>query len=77
MLDMVWVGFLIRVTAGILYSFGVPIPIALPFSGNAGIVTDSICMGFLLMGYINKKFNQWCVLEDDDFPEDWEEEEDE
>lgn len=55
MLDMIWVGFLIRVAAGFLYAFGFPIAILLPFSGTTGIITDSICMGMLLMGYLNRK----------------------
>lgn len=72
MLDIIWVGFFIRVVAGLLYSFGVPTPIMLPFSGTTGIITDSICMGMLLMGYANKKFNIWCEIWEEDFPEDWE-----
>lgn len=80
MLDMIWVGFLIRVIAGLLYSFGLPTAILLPFSGTAGIITDSICMGMLLMGYLNRKLNLWCGLYEfcdlyeDDF-EDWEDNE--
>lgn len=80
MLDMIWVGFLIRVIAGLLYSFGLSIPILLPFSGTTGIITDSICMGMLLMGYLNRKLNLWCDLyefcglyEDDD--KEWEDDE--
>lgn len=57
MLDMIWIGLLIRMVTGFLYSFGVPIPILLPFAGTTGIITDSICMGVLLMGYANKKWN--------------------
>ena len=74
MLDMIWVGFLIRVVAGLLYSFGLPTPILLPFSGTTGIITDSICMGMLLMGYLNRKRNEFCDLYEDDF-EDREDEE--
>ncbi|HIY02986.1 MAG TPA: hypothetical protein IAA26_14270 [Candidatus Blautia faecipullorum] len=62
MLDMIWVGFLIRVIAGLLYSFGLPTAILLPFSGTTGIITDSICMGILLMGYLNRKRKLWCGL---------------
>ena len=74
MLDTIWVGFLIRVIAGLLYSFGLPTPILLPFSGTTGIITDSICMGMLLMGYLNRKRNEFCDLYEDDF-EDREDEE--
>ena len=80
MLNMVWVGFLIRVLIGFLYSFGAPIPILLPFTGTAGIITDSICMGILLMGYLNRKLSLscklygYCDLYDDDF-EGWENDE--
>lgn len=80
MLDMIWVGFLLRVIAGLLYSFGLPTPILLPFSGTTGIITDSICMGMLLIGYLNRKLNLWCEIyefcdlyEDDD--EEWEDDE--
>lgn len=72
MLDMIWVGFLIRGVAGLLYSFGLPTPILLPFAGTTGIITDSICMGMLLVGYANKKLNIWCEGWEEDFPEDWE-----
>lgn len=72
MLDVILVGFFIRVAAGLLYSFGVPTPIMLPFSGTTGIITDPICMGMLPMGYANKKFNIWCEIWEEDFPEDWE-----
>lgn len=75
MLDVIWVGFLIRVIVGILYSFGLPLNIALPFSGTVSIVTDSICMGVLLMGYINRKWNAWCELYADDDSEHWEDDE--
>lgn len=75
MLDMLWVGFLIRVVAGFLYSFGLPIPILLPFSGTTGIITDSVCMGMLLTGYVNKKWNILCESWEEDFLEDWEDDE--
>ncbi|MCI5509633.1 MAG: hypothetical protein MR436_04150 [Eubacterium sp.] len=80
MLDIIWVGFLIRVISGLLYSFGIPTPILLPFSGTTGIITDSICMGMLLIGYLNRKLKLWCDLYEfcdlyeDDF-EDWEDDE--
>lgn len=80
MLDMIWGGFLIRVVIGFLYSFGAPIPILLPFTSTAGIIADSICMGMLLMGYLNRKLNLWCKLYEycdlyDDYFEDWEDDE--
>lgn len=75
MLDMIWIGFLIRVGVGFLYSFGVPIPILLPFTGTTGIFTDSICMGVLLMGYVNTKWNIWCESWEEDFLENWEHDE--
>lgn len=80
MLDMIWVRFFIRVVAGLLYSFGLPIFILLPFSGTIGIITDSICIGMLFTGYLNRKLNLWCEfyelcdLYDDGF-EDWGEDE--
>lgn len=80
MLGMIWVGFLIRVIAGLMYSFGLPTAILLPFSGTTGTITDSVCMGVLLMGYLNRKLNLWCGLYEfcdlyeDDF-EDWEDNE--
>ena len=77
MLDIIWIGFLIRVVTGFLYSFGVPVPILLPFAGTTGIITDSICMGVLLMGYVNKKWNIWCESWEEDFLEDLELEDDE
>ena len=77
MLDIIWIGFLIRVVTGFLYSFGVPVPILLPFAGTTGIITDSICMGVLLMGYVNKKWNIWCESWEEDFQEDLELEDDE
>lgn len=75
MLDMIWIEFLIRVVAGLLYSFGLPTPILLPFAGTTGIITDSICMGMLLVGYANKKWNIWCEGWEEDFMEDWEDDE--
>lgn len=75
MLETIWIGFLIRVVTGFLYAFGVPVPILLPFAGTTGIITDSICMGVLLMGYVNKKWNIWCESWEEDFLEDWEDDE--
>ena len=42
MLCMAWVSLAIRVVAGTLYSFGVPIPILLPFTGKVGIIADTM-----------------------------------
>lgn len=75
MLDVIWIGFLIRVVTGFLYSFGMPIPILLPFAGTTGIITDSICMGVLLMGYVNKKWNMIVESWEGDSLEDWEDDE--
>ena len=72
MLDMILGGFFLRVIIGFLYSFGVPIPILLPFAGKTGIVTDSICMGMLLLGFVNKKWNDWCDCLENDLLEDLE-----
>ncbi|HIV22448.1 MAG TPA: hypothetical protein IAC80_00775, partial [Candidatus Merdiplasma excrementigallinarum] len=69
---MIWGGFFLRVIIGFLYSFGVPIPILLPFAGKTGIVTDSICMGMLLLGFVNKKWNDWCDCLENDLLEDLE-----
>ena len=81
MLDIIWIGFLIRAVADLLYSFGLPTPILLPFARTTGNITDSICMGMLLVGYANKKLNIWCEGWEEDSLENWEdddyEEEDE
>lgn len=75
LLDIIWLGLFIRVAAGIPYSFGVPIPILLPFTGSVGIIADSICMGMLIMGFIDSKSSEWLGLFEEDFLDDWEEEE--
>lgn len=37
-LQAIWIGLLLRVSGGILYSFGVPIPILLPFTGSVVVI---------------------------------------
>lgn len=57
--------FAIRTIMGILYSFALfPYPIALPFSGNNSIITDSIMFGLILYGaYENYRFDRLCTYE--------------
>lgn len=42
MFTVAWLGILIRIVGGTLYSFGVPVPILTPFTGTIGIYEDSI-----------------------------------
>jgi hypothetical protein len=79
-LYIAWLSLAIRVVAGILYTFGVPIPILLPFTSTVGIRMDSMAMGILILGYLIETlqgfFNK--VLDDmiEDIVEDVEEPDD-
>lgn len=71
MLCMAWVSLAIRVVAGTLYSFGVPIPILLPFTGKVGIIADTMSMGLLIVSCMVNKSNAWFALdEEDEYEED-------
>lgn len=74
MFCMAWVSLMIRVAAGTLYSFGVPIPILLPFTGKVGIIADSMSMGLLIVSYMANKFNTWFEITGEEISEDWDEE---
>ena len=56
-LQAIGIDLFVRVSGGILYSFGVPIPILLPFTGSVGIIADTICIGILSLsfGFNNSK----------------------
>ena len=71
MFCMAWVSLMIRVAAGTLYSFGVPIPILLPFTGKVGIIADSMSMGLLIVSYMANKFNTWFEITGEEISEDW------
>ena len=74
MLCMAWVSLAIRVAAGILYSFGIPIPILLPFTGRVGIIADSMSMGLLIVSCEGNKYDAWFDAIADKMSEDWEDE---
>lgn len=50
MLCIAWAVLVIRLVAGTLYSFGIPIHILPLFTGNFGIKMDSMCMTLLILG---------------------------
>lgn len=59
MLWIVWLSLAIRAAAGILYSAGIPIPFSLPFSGQIGLMADSIAVGFLILAVLNQTVGNW------------------
>lgn len=59
MLCMAWAVLVIRLVAGTLYSFGIPIYILPLFTGNFGIKMDSMCMTLLILGCTHDKVNRW------------------
>jgi len=59
MLCMAWAVLVIRLVAGTLYSFGIPIYILPLFAGNFGIKMDSMCMTLLILGCTHDKVNRW------------------
>ena len=59
MLCMAWAVLVIRLVAGTLYSFGIPIYIFPLFTGNFGIKMDSMCMTLLILGCTHDKVNRW------------------
>lgn len=74
MLCMAWASLAIRVVAGTLYSFGVPVPILLPFTGSVGMIADSMSMGLLLVSCMVNKYREWFEISDAGMWEDWDEE---
>jgi uncharacterized MAPEG superfamily protein len=58
-LCMAWLSLAIRVVAGILYSFGVPLPINLPFTSKIGLIADSMALGLLITGCFTRKADAW------------------
>lgn len=72
MFQTIWVGLLARVVGGILYSFGSPIPILLPFTGSVGIIADTICIGILILSFLSNKFEGYF----DSIAEEWYDDED-
>ena len=79
MLQTIWIGLFVRVLGGILYSFGVPIPILLPFTGTVGIIVDTVCSGILILSFVFNKLERYCeLIEDkiiDEFLEEWDDDE--
>lgn len=74
-----WLSLAIRVVAGILYSFGVPLPILLPFTGTVGIAADSMSIALILFCCLIRKIDAWLeTIEGEDWDDDdWEDDEDE
>jgi hypothetical protein len=58
-LDIVWIGLLIRVVGGFLLSFGIPVPVSLPFSNAGSIMADSIYIGILVMAFWGNKYQEY------------------
>lgn len=53
----------IRTVMGLLYSFGIPYPIALPFLGNNGSIMDSMAFALLLIGaWENHRINRFLQI---------------
>lgn len=79
MLQTIWIGLFVRVLGGILYSFGVPIPILLPFTGTVGIIVDTVCSGILILSFVFNKLERYSeLIEDkiiDEFLEEWDDDE--
>lgn len=77
MLQTIWVGLLARVVGGTLYSFGIPIPIQLLFTGNVGVIADTICIGILILSFGFNKFEGYFDRIAEKSIEEWEDEDDE
>lgn len=71
MLQTIWIGLFARVAGGILYSFGVPIPILLPFTGSIGVVADTICIGILSLSFLANKFDGYIDLIAEKIIDEW------
>ena len=72
-LQTIGVGLFVRIAGGFMYSFGVPLPILLPFTGRIGIITDTMCMGILILSSLSK---QWESIVEN-ILEEWDEEDEE
>ena len=79
MFTVAWLGILIRIVGGTLYSFGVPVPILTPFTGTIGIYEDSISVGLLLLCWLIPKSEELmellCLKDEEDWDEEDENEE--
>lgn len=75
MLCMAWAALVVRLVAGTLYSFGIPITIVPLFTGNVGIRMDSMCMSLLLLSCLHNKWDAWLEEMVDEICDDLEEEE--
>lgn len=75
-LQTILFGLFIRVVGGILYSFGISIPILLPFTGSVGVATDTICIGILILSFLSSRFEDYSDLIAEEILEDLEEEDD-
>lgn len=76
MLQTIWLGLFVRVAGGILYSFGVPIPILLPFTGSVNVITDTICIGILTLSFFSNRFERCFGFMVEKMVENWEENDD-
>lgn len=75
MLCIAWAALVVRLVAGTLYSFGIPITIVPLFTGNVGIRMDSMCMSLLLLSCLHNKWDAWLEEMVDEICDDLEEEE--
>lgn len=56
---------IIRSVLGILYNFGFPYPVTLPFCGSSGIITDSMAFSLLLWSACENRFiNDYKKIEE-------------
>lgn len=56
--------FSIRAIMGLLYSFGFPYPVALPFLGTNGSIMDAMAFALILIGaWENHKINQFLQID--------------
>ena len=58
-LDIVWIGLFIRVVGGFLLSFGIPVPVNLPFASAGSVMADSIYIGILVMAFLENKYKEY------------------
>lgn len=76
MLQTIWVGLFVRMIGGLLYSFGIPLPILLPFTSDVSIFADTICVGILILSVLSNKFKSYFNLMVEEIIADWEEDDD-
>jgi hypothetical protein len=75
MLCMAWAALVVRLVAGTLYSFGIPITIVPLFTGDVGIRMDSMCMTLLILSCLHNKATAWFEEMEEAICEELEEEE--